>query len=244
MSSRPANAHVGGGPAGQYNAPVREQRQARERDRSERFLDHAADVVAEVAGERDWERVFVTGAERWTETIMAKLPQPLRDRVFRESQVLTGVDDGALADMVTEWVHEQHKDRENELLAKIRAAAGTGGGALGLSQVAAALNAVRVAHLVYDPEVRYAGSVGADGALYGGDEARPGEQVTPEPRSNERLVERALATGAQISPIEGAAGARLTDAAGVGARPELLHLRWSQRKPAPVPKRRGGFRVF
>jgi hypothetical protein len=39
--------------------------------------------------------------------------------------------------------------------------------------VAAALNAGRVAHLVYDPEVRYRGTVGADGALYGGDEVGP-----------------------------------------------------------------------
>jgi hypothetical protein len=37
----------------------------------------------------------------------------------------------------------------------------------------------------------------------------------------ERLVERALKTGARISPIEGAADGRLKDAAGVAAL-----LRW------------------
>jgi hypothetical protein len=93
-------------------------------------------------------------------------------------------------------------------------------GALGLSQVAGALNEGRVAHLVYDPEVRYVGSVDADGALYADAEAgsRP---HTPEPRLTERLVERALATGARVSPIEGASSGALGDAGGIGAL-----LRW------------------
>jgi hypothetical protein len=76
--------------------------------------------------------------------------------------------------------------------------------------------------LVYDPEVRYVGSVGADGALYA--DAESGVGGFPhmrEPRLTERLVERALATGARVSPIEGAAGDVLSDAAGIGAL-----LRW------------------
>jgi hypothetical protein len=84
------------------------------------------------------------------------------------------------------------------------------------------LNDGRVAHLVYDPQVRYAGSVGADGAVYGGDEIRPGTQrVTAEPRLTERLVERAMNTGARITPVEGAANGCLKDAAGIAA-----FLRW------------------
>jgi hypothetical protein len=95
-------------------------------------------------------------------------------------------------------------------------------GALGLSQVAGALNEGRVAHLVYDPDVRYAGSMDADGALYADAEAAAGNRPhTAEPRLTERLVERALATGARVSPVEGAAGGVLRDAAGIGAL-----LRW------------------
>jgi stalled ribosome rescue protein Dom34 len=104
----------------------------------------------------------------------------------------------------------------------MRDAAGTGTAALGLSEVAAALNAGRVAHLVYDPQVRYTGTVGVDGALYGGDEVAPGgQQPRPEPRLTERLVERALDTGALITPIEGAAAGELADASGIAAI-----LRW------------------
>jgi hypothetical protein len=43
----------------------------------------------------------------------------------------------------------------------------------------------------------------------------------PEPRFTERLVERALRTGAQVSPIEGAADGGVGNAAGIAAL-----LRW------------------
>jgi hypothetical protein len=42
-----------------------------------------------------------------------------------------------------------------------------------------------------------------------------------KPRLTERLVERALATGARVSPVEGAARGVLSEAAGIGAL-----LRW------------------
>jgi hypothetical protein len=88
--------------------------------------------------------------------------------------------------------------------------------------VAAALNSGRVAHLVYDPQVRYTGSVGADGLLSAGEELGPdGQAGTPEPRLTERLVERALATGARVSPVEGAAQGVLEESEGVAAL-----LRW------------------
>jgi hypothetical protein len=113
----------------------------------------------------------------------------LHDKVFADARVLNGLDDVALATAVTEWVH-QHTERERQLLGYVRDAAGSGVAAMGLSQVAAALNAGRVAHLVYDPNIRYTGTVGADGALYGGEEVSPdGHPGTPEPRLTERLVE-------------------------------------------------------
>ncbi len=217
---------IGGGPQGQFHTPMREQRQARERDRMQRFLDQVTTVATELAGDRGWERILISGGQRWTEPTVAKFPQALRDKVFADARVLNGLDDVALATAVTEWVHEQHTERERQLLEHVRDAAGSGVAALGLSQVAAALNAGRVAHLVYDlvydPNVRYTGTVGADGALYGGDEVGPdGHPGTPEPRLTERLVERALKTGARISPVEGAADGGLRDAAGIAAL-----LRW------------------
>ena len=51
--------------------------------------------------------------------------------------------------------------------------------------------------------------------------ASRGGGVWPEPRLTERIVERCLDTGAQITPVEGAASAVLADAGGIAAL-----LRW------------------
>jgi hypothetical protein len=213
---------IGGGPPGQFHTPMVEHRQARERDRAQRFLDRVAETVAGMAGERGWERILVSGGDRWTEVFAGKLPEPLRDRVIRDTRVLAGLDGAGLLAAVTERLHAEHTGDERRLLERIRDAGTAQFGALGLSQVAGALNEGRVAHLVYDPEVRYIGSVDADGALYADAEAGADDRAqTPEPRFTERLVERALATGARVSPVEGAASGILSDVAGVGAL-----LRW------------------
>jgi hypothetical protein len=212
---------IGGGPPGQYNTPMLEHRKARERDRAQRFLDQVAQAAASRAGERRWERILVSAGDRWTEMLATKLPEPLRDLVLRDTRVLAGLDDSGLLGAVTERLTAEHTANERRLLERVRDAGLGRAGALGLSQVAGALNEGRVAHLVYDPEVRYVGSVGADGELYADAESGVGGRPhTPEPRLTERRVERALSTGARISPIEGAAVV-LSDAAGIGAL-----LRW------------------
>jgi hypothetical protein len=209
---------IGGGPVGQFHTPMREHRQARQRDRAERFLDRVVAAATELAGARRWARLLVSGGDRWTEHVAASFPDHLRDAVLRDPRVLGGLDDAGLADAVSERMHEEHAARERRLVERIRDAAHAQRGALGLSEVTAALNAGRVAHLVYDPEIRYTGSVGDGGALYAGDEAAPdGGTGTPDTRLTERLVERALATGARVSPVEGAARGVLEDAAGVAA---------------------------
>jgi Bacterial archaeo-eukaryotic release factor family 10 len=213
---------IGGGQPGQYNTPMLEHRKARERDRAQRFLDRVAGAVASLTGERRWERILISGGDRWTDVLAGKLPEPLRDLVIRDTRVLAGLDDAGLLAAVTERLNAEHTANERRLLERVRDAGLSQIGALGLSQVTAALNEGRVAHLIYDPEVRYVGSVGADGALYADAESGlGGSPHTPEPRLTERLVERALATGARISPIEGAAGEVLSDAGGIGAL-----LRW------------------
>ncbi|MFA1703228.1 hypothetical protein ACDT10_09930 [Mycobacterium intracellulare] len=213
---------IGGGPEGQFHTPMREQRQARDRVRMLQFLDRVAEVAADLAGYRGWERILVSGGERWTEPAVARFPRALRGKVFADARIFNGRNEVELATAVTEWVHDQHAEHQRLLLEHVRDVAGSGRTALGLSEVTAALNAGRASHVVYDPQVRYQGTVGADGALYGGDEVGPnGHPVTPEPRLTERLVERALMTGARISPVDGAADGGLKDAEGVAAL-----LRW------------------
>lgn len=213
---------IGGGPSGVHQTPMREQRQARERERADRFLDQIADIITRIAQERGWERLLVSGGDRWTEPFTSRLPDALAATVVQDTRVLAGLDSEALLDVVTDQLAANHAAREQRLAQQVRDAGLAGTGALGLSEVAAALNQGRVSHLVYDPEVRYRGSLSGDGVLYAHDEAGLGTQPpTPEPRLTERLVEQALATGARVSPVEGAASGVLHESEGIGAL-----LRW------------------
>jgi Bacterial archaeo-eukaryotic release factor family 10 len=117
---------IGGGPTGQFHIPMREQRQSRERQRTQRFLDQISTRAAELAEKLGWQRILVSGGERWTEAVISRFPQVLRDKVIADPRFLHALDDAALAAAVTEQVHRQHKDRERQLLAKVRDAAGTG----------------------------------------------------------------------------------------------------------------------
>ena len=78
-----------------------------------------------------------------------------------------------------------------------------------------------MAHLIYDPLIRYRGSVADDGTLYADDEGSPTYVGRPELRLTERMVERALETGARVTPVEGAISNGLNDASGIAAV-----LRW------------------
>lgn len=214
---------VGPSPSERARGPGREQHQARERDQTRRFLDQVGSAVARRAEEHGWERVLVSGGDRLTEPLAAVLTRLSGVQAIRDARVLTHLDQASLSATVTERLHVGHATSESRLVQDAtEAALGSGTGALGLSEVVGALNEGRVARLIYDPEIRYRGSIGAGGRLYAGGEAGAAEsQAEPEPRLTERLVERALETGARVTPVEGAAAGALAEAAGVAAL-----LRW------------------
>jgi riboflavin biosynthesis pyrimidine reductase len=220
--------HERSGPVGsplgtRSHSPMGEQRQAREREMTRRFLEQVADTAARLAAEHGWERVLVSGGERLTEPAIGALRLPAHVTVVRDPRVLTQLDHASLSAKVTEQLHAHHEEHEARLVARARdAALGSGAGALGLSEVAGALNEGRVAHLIYDPEIRYEGGVDADGRLLAAGESSPGgASPTPDTRLTERLVERALETGARVTPVEGASRAALAEAEGIAAL-----LRW------------------
>ncbi|MGE5636455.1 MAG: VLRF1 family aeRF1-type release factor [Nocardioidaceae bacterium] len=214
---------VGSSPSSRPGTPKREQRQARERDQTRRFLARVEADASRLAAENGWERVLVSGGERLTEPLAAALTRPAGVAVIRDARVLVRLDQASLSATVTERLHAQHDEYERRLVRDAREAAlGSGTGAVGLSEVVGALNEGRVAHLVYDPEIRYQGSIGTDGRLHADDEPGAAEiEVVAEPRLTERLVERALETGARVTPVEGAAAGALAEAAGIAAL-----LRW------------------
>lgn len=117
---------IGGGPKGQFHTPMREQRQARERDGMQRFLDHVTSAAADLAEVRSWERILVSGGPRWTEPARARFGAGFRDKVMVDTRVLGGLDGAALPAAVTERVHEHHKQYENQLLGRVRSDSSTG----------------------------------------------------------------------------------------------------------------------
>lgn len=200
--------------------PAREQRQARERDRVQQLMRNAAAEAARQASERGWERILISGGERLTDLVATELENGAFALV-RDRRNLIGRSRAQLEAEVTEVLVADHREREARLVQELAEAAGAGKATLGLSDVLGALNEGRVRHLIYDPHVRYTGSVGSDGRLYPAGEMPPGgAQTAEETRLTERLVERALATDARVSPVEGAAE-RLAEAEGIGAL-----LRW------------------
>jgi Bacterial archaeo-eukaryotic release factor family 10 len=205
------------GPRGRQITPLRDQRQREERAR---LIVAVAEETDRLARERRWERILVSGSERLTAPLSAELPGCLRDVAIWDARQLDELDPASLAAVVGDRLGEEQDARALRLGRQVRdAALGAGRGALGLSEVVAALNEARVEHVVYDPRVRYTGALAADGSMFGWSEGA-GVGVAG-PRLTERIVERALDTGARLTPVEGAASEVLQDADGIAAL-----LRW------------------
>lgn len=220
-SRREPPGQIGGGPAGQYHTPAVEHWQAKENSRARRFARKIADRAAAMVAEQGWDRILVSAGTTWTGMVADLVQAPPELAILQDPRILAGLDDAAFAHAVAEQLHAHHIEREQQQAAQIaRSAPGTV--ALGLSEVAAALNEGRVAHLIYDPRVRFRGAVTDDGTLLAGTEEAPGGgEPRPDSRFTERLVHRALATTARISPLEGAAATSLAAARGIAAT-----LRW------------------
>jgi hypothetical protein len=213
---------VGSRPASRYGTPTGEQRNARDRDLAARFFERVAAAASRLAHERGWDRILVSAGEQHTDSLVAALPPALRATALRDHRLLLRLDPAIVEAIVTDRVRAAHAEFETRLIGRVREQAhGAGAVALGLSEVVGALNQARVSHLVYDPFVRYRGSIAADGTLYAEDEAALSSAATADPRLTERIVERALETGARVSPVEGAAAGGLAEADGIAAV-----LRW------------------
>ena len=213
---------IGSRPGSRHGTPSGEQRNARTRDEAAQFIERVGTAASRLGRERGWKRVLVSTGEQLTEPLVQALSRPLRDVAVRDPRVLVGLGVSMLEDIATERLRAAHEEFARRLVHHIyEYGSGAGVAALGLSEVVGALNQARVAHLIYDPAIRYRGSIGHDGSLYAQDETTPAHSSTAEARLTERIVERALETGARVTPVEGAASDGLAEASGIAAV-----LRW------------------
>ena len=162
----------------QQTAPSPERRERRADDQRRRFVDRVATAVTQLATRRGWERAVISGDERLTGPLLRALPEPLRDNAVRDPRHLIESDSRSLNAIVSQLLEQQQAESDLRLTERIlNAARAAEGGALGLSEVLAALNEARVMHLIYDPDLRYAGAIADDGQLSSPPEQRPMDRV-------------------------------------------------------------------
>jgi hypothetical protein len=208
----------------QHTAAQRDRFEHRVEEHRARLLDGAAGRLAQVVSRRRWDRVVVAGDRR--------LAQPLADAAARSGadvsvveRTLTTASPAEVADALAPELESANVRRESRLVSRALDAALSGGpGALGLGDVLTALEDGRVDHLLFDQAREYAGRRAPDGRLVPEGEVPPGlaaEALEPEPALAGRMIERALAIDARVTPLSAAGAEPLAGHQGIAAL-----LRW------------------
>jgi hypothetical protein len=189
------------------------------RDQHEQRLDHArsrfvgavADEVSRLSGERGWSEILGFGDGKYLSELEQRLGAGAL--VHAESKNLIPAGDADIAARVRELSRELNRRRELDLIDRAEQRAMEGGrGSLGLLETAQALAEGRVEHLLIDgarlagePDASLSEALAIEGSSAAGT------------RAAEILIERALATGAGITPVEDEAADRLAGNGGAAA---------------------------
>ncbi len=203
----------------------RDRHRHRMDERRARFLDAAGDRLAEVAAERGWKIAAIAGDPRLTAAVARPLDATGRIETATVEQSMDWYSAGQIADAVAGALERGRSERRLGLASRAIDTARAGGPAtLGLGETLYSLNDGRVECLIIDMAGDRFGRRLADGRLAVAGEALPGadgEGHAEEEHLTERMVERALETGATVTPVEGPAAVLLAPHDGVAAR-----LRW------------------
>jgi Bacterial archaeo-eukaryotic release factor family 10 len=163
----------------------------------ERFLKEAGELVASRYGDRGWRQIVVIG-EGDRPRLLARGLGALADRVHEVPQDLIRASAAGVAARVEEELQHLNREREERLVSKIEEAiSATPSPALGPDEVLTALEEARAHHVIFDA-------------------TREWKQLEGVPIS-ELMIERALATGAELTPAEGLAAAALERRDGAAA---------------------------
>ncbi|MFN2555798.1 MAG: VLRF1 family aeRF1-type release factor [Nitriliruptorales bacterium] len=212
--AQPLDTRPGGHRRDRYEERVDENRN--------RFLREQAGVIADIANRRRWDRLVVAGDPRLTKPFSEELhPSPGEHLLVFD---LSWGDEAPnnIAESAWDLLKSVRRERELNLVdeAKNRTLAG-GAGALGLDDVLASLNEGRVERLLFDVDASFSGYRTPEGLLYTSDQMPTVQETVEEPLLLERMIQRAVATGAQVTPVEEEAAEALRVHGGVAAL-----LRW------------------
>jgi hypothetical protein len=175
----------------------------------QRFLREVGERVGEELERRGWRHLIAFGSEPHTEALASAFTGSA-DRLHPVPHDLISSPDGEVEARVAETVRQLNREREGSLIRELAEAIGRGAGvALGPQEVLEALAEGRVRHLIFDADRDFAGISEEERGLAGDGEA--------EPPVAERMIELAVATSAEITPLEGDPAAELGKHDGVAA---------------------------
>ncbi|HKG37349.1 MAG TPA: VLRF1 family aeRF1-type release factor [Solirubrobacterales bacterium] len=163
----------------------------------QRFLEQVGGLVAERAERRRWRRVLAFGDARQVDEVRQGARHHVDIELADEANVISESDHGRLLERVEQAVEAGNRRRELELVkAALDAAhASAGRGAIGINEIERSLTEGRVRHLLVDAE-----------------------DPTPDlSQVEDHLVEQALRTSAEVTPVEGEAAEVLREHGGVAA---------------------------
>ncbi|MFU8840077.1 MAG: hypothetical protein ACNA8R_05075 [Nitriliruptoraceae bacterium] len=209
-----------------YARSDREGYEERLDEHRRRFLKQVLEDVVHRAASDRIDRMVLSAPPKLREEVKTLVPAHEGVRVLVADQVWESAPAHEIAQHAFQLLRSVHLDREQELADHVLERALSGGpGALGLRHVCEALNAGRVDHLLIDDRLVLDGYVASDGTLHPRIEglAASAEDLTfaRDRLFVERMIERALATSARITPLAPAPADRLADHEGVAAL-----LRW------------------
>jgi hypothetical protein len=163
--------------------------------------------VGEIAGERAWTRILVAGDSRLAHALARRAADSGRE-VAMVARAVEGLRPRGLAAVVGADLHEAQRRYEHRLVARVVAAARVDRTAvLGARRTLEALEDRAVGHLLFDGERDYRWS----GALAGGSGRFPRHDPA------EAMIELALHSGADITPLEGGSRTLLSESDGLAA---------------------------
>jgi peptide subunit release factor 1 (eRF1) len=208
------DAQLAGEKTGPANAnPANAQHSVSHKDRFEdrieenhhRFLREVTDQVLERVQREGWDRLVPSGSPKVRDTVRELLPAN-GVRVLLAEPQWDDTPTHVIAEQAWPLLRSVHLERERELVdgAKERTFAG-GAGTLGLRHVCDALNEGRVSHLLYDDRLHISGFRSDEDTLHPrveGPLAQSDVAMHREPLFVERMVEKAVTTGAAVTPLD------------------------------------------
>ncbi len=212
--AQPLDTRPGGHRRDRYEERVDENRN--------RFLREQARVVADTANRRRWDRLVVAGDPRLTKPFSEELHPSPGEQLLVFDLSWGEEAPSNIAEAAWELLKTRRRERERNLVEEARDRTLAGGtGSLGLDDVLASLNEGRVERLLFDVDASFSGYRTPDGLLYTTDQIPTVQKTIEEPLLLERMIQRAVATSAQVTPVEEEAAEALRVHGGVAAL-----LRW------------------